>query len=91
MLVLDKLLNILVIGYVWPEPNSSAAGKNMLSLIRSFVAKGHTVTFVTAATDSVHKADLTALGVNCETVALNCSSFNQQLLQFVGDLRLTAT
>jgi glycosyltransferase involved in cell wall biosynthesis len=82
MLVLDKLLNILVIGYVWPEPNSSAAGKNMLSLIRSFVAKGHTVTFVTAATDSVHKADLTALGVNCETVALNCSSFNQQLLQF---------
>ena len=32
MLVLDKLLNILVIGYVWPEPNSSAAGKNMLSL-----------------------------------------------------------
>jgi len=27
---------ILVIGYVWPEPNSSAAGSHMMSILRLY-------------------------------------------------------
>ena len=67
------MLNVVIIGYVWPEPNSSAAGQNMLSIIKQNRQAGNKVTFLTAATDSVHKADLAALGVNSEAIALNLS------------------
>ncbi|WP_394220661.1 glycosyltransferase family 4 protein [Alteromonas gracilis] len=80
------MLNIVVIGYVWPEPNSSAAGQNMLSLIKSCLASDYSVTFLTAATDSEHKADLNALGVNAHSVALNCSSFNTLIARINPDV-----
>ncbi|WP_420935798.1 glycosyltransferase [Alteromonas sp. A081] len=80
------MLNIVVIGYVWPEPNSSAAGQNMLSLIKQNSDAGHKVTFLTAATDSIHKADLTKLNVGSEAIALNCSSFNERISEINPDV-----
>ncbi|MBQ4829715.1 glycosyltransferase [Alteromonas sp. MMG017] len=79
-------MQVVVIGYVWPEPNSSAAGQNMLALINQFLSLGHSVTFMTAAADSVHKADLSNLGVSSEAVALNCSSFNERIAQLQPDV-----
>ena len=73
------IMQVVVIGYVWPEPNSSAAGQNMLALINQFLSYGHNVTFMTAATDSIHKTDLDNIGVSSEAVALNCSSFNERI------------
>ena len=73
------VMQVVVIGYVWPEPNSSAAGQNMLALINQFLSYGHNVTFMTAATDSIHKTDLDNIGVSSEAVALNCSSFNERI------------
>ena len=78
------MLQIVIIGYVWPEPNSSAAGQNMLSLIRQFTDNGHHVTFMTAACDSPHKADLNK--VNVENIALNCSSFNLRIAALSPDV-----
>ncbi|NDV89985.1 glycosyltransferase [Alteromonas sp. 345S023] len=80
------MLHIVVIGYVWPEPNSSAAGQNMLSIIKRFVNKNHKVTFVTAATDSVHKADLDNLGVSCESIELNSNSFDHRIAALAPDI-----
>ena len=80
------MLNVAVIGYVWPEPNSSAAGQNMLSLITRCLDANFNVTFLTAATDSEHKADLEALGVQAHSVALNCSSFNTLIAQLTPDV-----
>jgi len=80
------MLNVVVIGYVWPEPNSSAAGQNMLSLIERCLASRYKVTFLTAATDSEHKADLNELGVNVHSVALNCSSFNKLIADINPDV-----
>jgi glycosyltransferase involved in cell wall biosynthesis len=74
---------ILVIGYVWPEPNSSAAGSRMLELVQLFLALDCTVTFASAAALSEHRFDLTSLGVEEKTIALNCSSFDE----FVRDLQ----
>ena len=79
-------LNVAVIGYVWPEPNSSAAGQNMLSLIMRCLDANFNVTFLTAATDSEHKADLEALGVQAHSVALNCSSFNTLIARLNPDV-----
>ena len=80
------MLNVVVVGYVWPEPNSSAAGQNMLSIIERCLAANFNVTFLTAATDSEHKADLLAMGVNVQAVALNCSSFNTLIAEIAPDV-----
>ena len=80
------MLNVVVVGYVWPEPNSSAAGQNMLSIIERCLATNFNVTFLTAATDSEHKADLSTMGVNVQSVALNCSSFNALIADIAPDV-----
>ena len=80
------MLNIAIIGYVWPEPNSSAAGQNMLSIITSCLDAGFRVTFYTPATDSEHKADLDTLGVKSYTISINCSSFNQTIAALQPDV-----
>jgi glycosyltransferase involved in cell wall biosynthesis len=73
---------LLVLGYVWPEPNSSAAGSHMLSLLTLFVQQGWQVTFASPALQGEHKVDLTELGIDEQAVTLNCSSFDD----FVNEL-----
>ncbi len=74
--------NVLVIGFVWPEPNSSAAGSRMLQLIELFLEQGAKVTFASAAADSDFMFDVTSIGVAKVSIALNSSAFDV----FVKDL-----
>jgi glycosyltransferase involved in cell wall biosynthesis len=78
--------NILIIGYVWPEPNSSAAGSRMLQLINAFLQQSWRVTFASAANLSEHRIDLPALGVEEKIIALNCSSFDEYLDELQPDV-----
>lgn len=78
--------NILIIGYVWPEPNSSAAGSRMLQLINAFLQQSWRVTFASAANLSEHRINLPALGVEEKIIALNCSSFNEYLSELQPDV-----
>ena len=80
------MLNVVIIGYVWPEPNSSAAGQNMQSIITRCVSYNFNVSFLTAASESEHKADLSTLGVDTYSVALNCSSFNTLIEKLKPDV-----
>jgi glycosyltransferase involved in cell wall biosynthesis len=68
--------HVLIIGFVWPEPNSSAAGGRMVQLISIFKQQGFDVTFASPAMDSEYMIDLNFLGVNKKSIALNCSSFD---------------
>jgi glycosyltransferase involved in cell wall biosynthesis len=68
--------SVLILGFVFPEPNSSAAGGRMVQLISIFNAQGFEVTFASPAMDSDFMADLESLGVSKKTIALNCSSFD---------------
>ncbi|MDN4502467.1 glycosyltransferase [Alteromonadaceae bacterium BrNp21-10] len=68
---------ILIIGYVWPEPNSSAAGSRMLALIHCFLHQGWQVTFASPAQLSDHRIDLPALGVDEVSIELNSNSFDE--------------
>ncbi len=68
--------HVLIIGFVWPEPNSSAAGGRMLQLISIFKEQGFEVTFASPAMDSDYMVDLNSLGVKKKSIALNCSSFD---------------
>jgi glycosyltransferase involved in cell wall biosynthesis len=79
---------VLIIGYVWPEPRSSAAGSRMLQLIELFLQQNWQVTFGSAALLSDQRADLTALGVSEKTLALNCSSFNDFIAELQPDIVL---
>ncbi|MGP9800716.1 glycosyltransferase family 4 protein [Rheinheimera sp. NSM] len=72
---------LVIIGYVWPEPNSSAAGYRMLSLIKLFLAKGWQVSFASAAEPGLHRYPLTELGVTEHCIRLNDSSFELWLQQ----------
>jgi glycosyltransferase involved in cell wall biosynthesis len=68
---------VLIIGFVWPEPISSAAGGRMVQLISIFAAQGFEVTFASSASDSDYMIDMESLGVSKKSIALNCSSFDE--------------
>ncbi len=66
---------IVVLGYVWPEPNSSAAGYRMLSLLQLFLQQGWRVIFASAAEPGPHRYALAELGIAEQRILLNDSSF----------------
>jgi len=68
--------SVLVIGFVWPEPNSSAAGARMLQLIQLFREQDWEVTFASTAQDSDFMVDLEPLGVRKHPILLNDNSFD---------------
>ncbi|MBA4317597.1 MAG: glycosyltransferase [Flavobacterium sp.] len=68
--------HVLIIGFVWPEPNSSAAGERMVQLISIFKEQGFGVTFASPAMDSDYMIDLNSLEVVKKSITLNCPSFD---------------
>ncbi|MCW9056212.1 MAG: glycosyltransferase family 4 protein [Gammaproteobacteria bacterium] len=77
---------ILVIGYVWPEPNSSAAGRHMLSILRLFKQQNWQVEFATPAQTSEHMIDLKAEGISGQGIILNCDSFDDYIKNYQPDI-----
>ena len=73
---MQQIQTLLIIGSVWPEPNSSAAGGRMLQLITQFQQQGFEITFASAAMDSDFMVDLSPLKVTKKSITLNCSSFD---------------
>lgn len=69
-------MKVLIIGFVWPEPNSSAAGLRMLQLIEIFLADGYQVTFASTALDSDYMVNLSSIGVHTIRVELNSDTFD---------------
>jgi hypothetical protein len=67
---------LLIIGYVWPEPNSSAAGSRMIQLIHFFQTQNYHITFASPAQQTDHMIDLRALNIAVENISLNCASFD---------------
>jgi len=76
---------LLVVGYVWPEPNSSAAGSRMLQLIQALQQGGYTVYYGSPAEFSEHATDLPALDIQPHKLALNCSSFDDFIQRLKPD------
>lgn len=67
---------LLIIGSVWPEPNSSAAGSRMMQLIEVFAASNYQVTFASATADSDFAVNLSDYGIAKVSIKLNHSSFD---------------
>ena len=77
---------ILVIGYVWPEPNSSAAGRHMMSLLCLFKQQDWQVEFATPAQPTEHMIDLAAEGISSQSITLNCDSFDSYITEYQPDI-----
>ncbi|HUH35873.1 MAG TPA: glycosyltransferase family 4 protein [Moheibacter sp.] len=68
---------VLFIGLVWPEPNSSAAGKRILQLVDFFVKRGDEVIFCSSASKSESSFDFSNwTAVKEVAIALNNVSFD---------------
>ncbi|QNN43324.1 glycosyltransferase family 4 protein [Pedobacter roseus] len=79
---------LLIIGFVWPEPTSSAAGTRMIQLVDLFLTKGYQITFASAASKSDFSYDFSNTNVVEQEIKLNDESFNTFLKELNPDLVL---
>ena len=79
---------VLIIGYVWPEPRSSAAGGHMMQILETFLQQGWDITFSSPANSGEHRADLTVLGIREVPIELNNSSFDTFISELSPDIVL---
>lgn len=79
-------MRLLVIGYVWPEPNSSAAGSRMMQLLNCFYKNQWQISFASPAQQTDHMADLSTLGIQTEHIDLNNASFDHYITDKKPDI-----
>lgn len=73
---MSKIKTLLIIGFVWPEPESSAAGTRMMQLISMFLHHEWDVVFASTASASPYMANLERRGIRCVDIALNSETFD---------------
>ena len=68
--------HLVIIGTVWPEPTSTAAGTRMLQIIEVFQKEKYTITFLSSASKGENSFDLESIGVQTKNIQLNDVSFD---------------
>jgi glycosyltransferase involved in cell wall biosynthesis len=80
--------HLLIIGFVWPEPKSSAAGSRMLQLIDAFLAHNYKITFASPCAKSDNAFNLENIGISQVNIELNSSSFDVFIKELKPDVVL---
>ena len=83
---MSHAVHCLILGKVWPEPSSTAAGRRTVDIIRSLQAAGYRVSFASGARPTEHSLDLESLGVETHTVQPNDSSVDTWLAELAPDV-----
>ncbi|OUR69081.1 glycosyltransferase, partial [Cycloclasticus sp. 46_83_sub15_T18] len=81
-------MNVLIIASLWPEPNSSAAGRRMVALLQLFNAEGWQLTYACTAAESEYRYPLETMGIKLRNVTINDQSFDQFVKTLSPDLVL---
>ncbi len=68
--------NLVIIGKVFPEPNSTAAGSRMLQLMDLFLAQNYQITFLSTASISENSFDLNSKNIQFQNILLNDNNFD---------------
>ena len=68
---------LLIIGYTFPEPSTTAAGSRMMQLMELFTEENYQITFASTAAVSEKTADLQAQAISLENIKLNDVSFDE--------------
>jgi len=77
---------LIVIGYVWPEPASSAAGSRMLQILAPFISADYRVIFASPADESAHAPELSQHGIESQAILLNSSTFDDWIREIQPDV-----
>ena len=80
--------HVVIIGGVWPEPTSTAAGSRMLQLISLFQKQDYEITFLCSASKSDFSFDLGTISVKTKAIQLNDSSFDAEIKSLNPDVVL---
>jgi len=76
-------LRVLILGKVWPEPNSSAAGVRTAGIITALQQGQHAVAFASNAKRNQHSLVLAEQGVEVRSCAPNQADVFSELLSAV--------
>ena len=79
---------LLIIGFVWPEPKSSAAGSRMMQLISAFKSNNYKVTFASPCAKSDNAFNLENIDISQVSIELNNSSFDKFIKALKPDVVL---
>lgn len=79
---------LLIIGLVWPEPESSAAGSRMMQLINIFKHQDWTIAFVSPSRERKHSEDLRALGISVDHLSPNKEETGRVIQKYAPDVVL---
>lgn len=79
---------VLIVANVWPEPDSSAAGKHMVQLLETLSAFAGKILFACTAAESPFMSPRVAALCATTTIRVNCSSFDRLVADFSPDLVL---
>ena len=80
--------DVLIIGFVWPEPKSSAAGSRMMQLIHAFQSNGYQITFASPCAKADNAFDLSTIEVNQIDIELNNPNFDVFIKNLKPDMVL---
>jgi len=80
--------SILIIGFVWPEPKSTAAGTRMMQLIELFKKEGFKIVFVSTAAKNKNSFDLNSINIETSEIELNSSSFDTYIKNINPEIAL---
>ena len=78
--------NLIIIGKVFPEPNSTAAGSRMIQLMDLFLTQNYQIKFLSTATISENSFDLSSKNIQFQNILLNDSSFDELIINLNPDV-----
>lgn len=81
-------MHCLILGKVWPEPHSTAAGRRTTDVIRSLQGAGARVSFASAARPTEYSLDAQQLGVESHVVQPNDDAFDAWIEALAPDVVL---
>ncbi len=76
---------LLIIGTVWPEPTSSAAGTRMMQIIDLFLQAHWEICFACPAAESEFSVSMSDRNIRKEIIELNEDSFDEFVTEFNPD------
>ena len=78
--------NLVIIGKVFPEPNSTAAGSRMIQLMDLFLTQNYQITFLSTASISENSFDLSSKNIQFQNILLNDNSFDELIKNLNPDV-----
>ena len=79
-------MNILWISFIWPEPESSAAGYRTMQLIKACIRSGYEITMYSPCQTNIHQEKLASMGITTIHGEPNDSAFDGFIAKLNPDI-----